>query len=143
MLYGQPPNSTTTKAASRPPALVLLTYRFIFCRVEPFHSLFRCLSLSLSPTTPPFLSLSLSLSLSRSLSLSLSQSLSLSPSPSLVVRIHPTAEWLLCLCACAHRGSLSIWTLPSPCYYSLNCPNSLHQHVCLHTRQPQVAYLLH
>lgn len=56
------PDSTTAKAASRPPALFLLTYRFIFCRVEAFtlfpsslslfyHSPISCFhSLSLSPS---------------------------------------------------------------------------------------------
>lgn len=53
MFYGHPPTSTATKAVSRPPALVLLTYRFIFCRVEPF-TLFFASSLSLPPL-PHFL----------------------------------------------------------------------------------------
>lgn len=86
------------------------------------------------------LSFSLPLSLSHhspiSCSLSFSVSLSLSPSSSLVVRIHPTAEWLLCLCVYAHRGSLSIWTPPSLCYF-LTCSYSLcRQHVWM----PQVAW---
>lgn len=58
------PDSKSANAASRPPALFLLTYRFIFCRVEAF-TLFSFLSLC--STTPPFLVLSLPASLSRSL----------------------------------------------------------------------------
>lgn len=53
------PDGKTAKAASRPPALFLLTYRFIFCRVEAF-TLFLPLSVlplphfssSLSPSVP-------------------------------------------------------------------------------------------
>lgn len=122
------PTSITTKTASRPPVLALLTYRFIFCRVEPFTLYFASSLFHHSPI---------------SCSLSLLFSLPLSPFSSLVVRIHPTAEWLLCLCVYAHRGSLSVWTPPSLCYYSLICSYSFcRQHVCWHTRMPQVACFL-
>lgn len=96
------PTSITTKITSRPPALALLTYRFIFYRVEPFTLFFAS---SLSHHSP--------------ISCSLSLFFSLPLSPSLVVRIHPTAEWLLCLCVYAHRRSLSIWTPPSLLFSNL------------------------
>jgi len=150
-LYGHPPTSITTKDASRPPALVLITdlYSAVWSLSLSF-SLPLSLSLILSPTTPPCLALllslslppSLSLPLSPTLSLSLSLSLPLSPSSSLVVRIHPTAEWLLCSCACAHRGSLSIWTTPPLCYFDPICSNSLRRQNTL-TSMLQVARLLH
>ena len=95
MLYDHPPPASPIKPPQDPRVLVLLTYRFIFCYVEPF-TLSRLLSLfHHSPI---------------SCSLSVSFSLPLSPSSSLVVRIHPTAEWLLCLCIYTQRGSLSIWS---------------------------------
>lgn len=101
MLYGHPPTSAATKAASETSSFGPVNIQIYILPCGAFHSLFS-LPLSLSPTTPPFLALALSFSLP------------LFPSSSLVVRIHPTAEWLLCLCVCARGGRLSIWTPPSP-----------------------------
>lgn len=108
----------------------------------PLYSLFHCLSTSLTR----------SLARLRARSLSLSAPplphflLSLTPSPSLVVRIHPTAEWLLCLCLHSHGESLNLNAPASvvhPVIIPPNLPLQQQQHASLHVRVPQVAqYLL-
>lgn len=135
ILYDRPPTSINSKAASRPPSFSPVNIQIYILPCEAPHSLSRLPSLPLSlPPLPHFL-----------LSLCLFQSPSLSLSSSLVVKIHPTAEWLLCLWVCAHSGSLSIWM----ClffsflllFFNLLRQPFCCQHVCSQT-MPQVTCLL-